>query len=133
MIVTVQKVALGVLTTPSTAITKETVLEAAGGAVRLRFEFDRDGAIYSGGVEFRGVRAYRFRAESHCTAWHIDGAYDTVAEVEGSDWVAELAAAEPDETWGHFEMHHYMLFIDSSGCYEVVGASWSLLPDVRVG
>lgn len=128
-----EKVALGALTTASTAITGKTVLEAAGGVVTLGFEYDRDGMIYSGGVQFHRVRAYRYRAESHCTAWHIEGTYDTIVEVKGSDWVAELAAAEPSETWGFFEMHHYMLFIDSAGCFEVVGRSWSLLPDVRLG
>jgi hypothetical protein len=126
------KIARGVLTTPSTAITKEVAMEAAEGSVSLRFEYDRDGVIYGGGVRFHRVRAYRFRTESLCTAWHIEGVYDTVAEIEDSQWVAELTTTEPRETAGFFEMRHYMLFIDSAGCFEVVGASWSLLPDARI-
>lgn len=126
-----RKVPLGLLSTPSTAITNEVVFEHARGSVKLNFEYDRDGLIYGSGVEFQGVRAYRFRAESHCTVWHIE-AYDTVTEIEGSEWVAELAAAEPEETGGFFEIHHYMLYLDSSGCYEVVGASWSILPETQV-
>jgi hypothetical protein len=61
----------------------------------------------------------------------IDGGYDTIAAVEGSGWVEELTSAQTKEWRGHFAMHHYMLYIDSSGCYEVVAASWSLLPDVQ--
>lgn len=70
-----------------------------GGSVTIRFEHDRDGLIYGSGLEIQRVRAYRFRAESHCMVWHIE-AYDTVTEIEGSEWVAELAAAEPEETGG---------------------------------
>jgi hypothetical protein len=126
------KIPRGLLTTPSTAITKEVNFQAFEGRVSLQFEYDRDGVIYRGGVQFQRVRAHRFRAESHCTLWHVEGVYDTVAEVEGSQWVAELKAAEPEYTGGSFEMHHYMLYIDSAGCFEVVGESWSLLPDVPI-
>ncbi len=126
------KKTLGVIPAPSTAITTEPVLEHAHGSLTIRFEYDRDEKIYRSGVEIQRVRAYRYRAESHCTAWHIE-AYDTLIEVEGSAWVAELAAAEPAETGGFFEMHHYMLYLDSAGCYEIVGATWSLLPEARVG
>jgi hypothetical protein len=85
--------------------------------------------IYGSGLDFHGVRAYRWRAESHCTLWHIDGVYDTVAEVKRSKWVAALTAAEPKESRGRFEMHHYMIYLDSSGSYEIIAASWSLLSD----
>jgi hypothetical protein len=127
-----RKVPLGVLPVPSTSFTSDAALEAPGGEVNLRFEYRRGGGRYRSGVHFEKVRAYRFRAESHCTAWHVDGAYDTVAEVEDSDLVAELMAAEPAETWGSWEMHHFMLYVDSAGCFEVVAASWSLLPEQRI-
>lgn len=126
------KTPLGVLTTPSTAITREATVTLADGDAVIRFDFDRDGQIFTGGVRFGGVRAFRSRAEGHCAAWHIDGAYDTVAQVEDSDWVAELMAAEPSQTWGQFPMRHYMLFVDGSGCFEVVAASWELLSDTPV-
>ena len=75
------------------------------------------------------MRAYRFRAEGHCTAWHVEGAYDTLAEVSGSGWVSELLSAEPAETWGRWEIRHFILYIDSAGCYEVAAQSWSWLPE----
>lgn len=128
---TAVKIPLGVLTAPSTDITKEPALDNSGGVISIRYEFDRDEIIYSGGVQFQKVRAYKFRAEGHCTAWHIDGAYDTIAVIEGSEWVEDLTSAQSKEWKGYFEMHHYMLYIDGSGCYEIVAASWSLLPDLQ--
>ena len=126
------KIPLGTLTTPSTAITKETAVEVVGATLTLGYEFDRDGRIFSGGVRFERVRAYRFRAESHCTVWHIKDAYDTIVEVSPSDWIAELLAAQPPGMGGDLEPHHYLLYIDSTGCFEIAAASWSLLLDEPV-
>jgi hypothetical protein len=123
---------LAEITTPSTAITGSTVLTLAGGGLTLRWEFDRDGFIYRAGLRFGGVRAHRHRAESYCTAWHIEGVYDTVAQIDGSEWVAELTDAQPVDRRGRFPMNHYMIYLDSAGCYEVVGADWALLPDEYV-
>lgn len=123
-----QKVALGEITAVSTAITDGPWLQTGDGGLTLRYEFDRDELLYHGGVAFHGVRAFRKRAESLCTPWHIEGAYDTVAEVRDSEWVAELSAVRPDQA-ARFPMTHYMLYLDSYGCLEVVAAQWSLLPD----
>jgi hypothetical protein len=49
--------------------------------------------------------------------------------VTGSDWVSELTAAEPTGTRGSWEMHHFMIYIDSAGCYEVAAQSWFLVPE----
>jgi hypothetical protein len=123
------KVPLGEISTPSTAITDGPRLTLGGGALTIRYEFDADEFIHRGGLEFRGVRAHRHRAESHCTAWHIEGVYDTVARIDGSEWVAELTDAQPVGHRGRFPMNHYMIYLDSAGCYEVVAADWALLPD----
>lgn len=113
--------------TPSTAITSDVVSVFDGGSLILRFQFDRGGALVWGGVAFKKVRAHQWRGESHCTAWHIEGAYDTVVELEDSPWGAELLMAEPAETWGRWVIRHFMLFLDSAGCYEVAAESVSLL------
>jgi hypothetical protein len=62
----------------------------------------------------------------------VKDVYDTVGEVMDSDWVGELAAAEPTERWGSWETHHFMIYIDSEGCFEVVAQSWSLVPEERI-
>jgi hypothetical protein len=127
-----EKVPRAMLPAPSTSFLSDVVFEHPGGEALLRFEFERDGAAYRGGFRFEKVRAYRFRSEGHCTAWHVEGAYDTLAEVSGSQWVSELLAAEPAETWGRWEIHHFMIYIDSAGCFEIGAASWSWLPEERL-
>lgn len=128
-----RKAPLAVLPVPSsTSFTTEPVFEHPGGEALLRFEYERDGADYRGGLRFERVRAYRFRAEGHCTAWHVEGAYDTLAEVSDSEWVSELLAAEPSETWGRWEIRHFILYVDSAGCYEIGAQAWSWLPEERV-
>jgi hypothetical protein len=47
------------------------------------------------------------------------------------DWVAELLAAEPAETWGRWEIRHFMIYIDSAGCYEIGAAGWSWVQEGR--
>lgn len=127
-----EKKQLGVLPAPSTSFT-DVAFEAHRGTVTIGFEFSRDEESYRGGLRFEKVRAYRAREEGHCTAWHVKDVYDTVAEVMDSDWVGELAAAEPAERWGSWEMHHFMIYIDSEGCFEVAAQSWSLVPEERIG
>jgi hypothetical protein len=120
-----------VLPVPSTSFTDVT-FEAHRGTVTIRFEFRHDGESHRGGLRFENVRAYRAREEGHSTAWHVKGVYDTLAEVMDSDWVGELAAAEPAERWGSWEMRHFMIYIDSEGSFEVAAQSWSLLPEERI-
>lgn len=127
------KVPVVQISTPSTAITSDVVSVFDGGSLTLRFQFDRDGSLVWGGVEFKKVRAHQWRAESHCTEWHIEGAYDTVVELEDSPWVAELLMAEPAETWGRWIIRHFMLFIDGAGCFEVAAESVGVLPEETAG
>jgi hypothetical protein len=127
-----QKVQRGLLPVPSTSFTSDVVLEAPGGYVALFFEFRRDGEAYRGGVRFEKTRAYQFRTESLCTAWHVEGVYDTIAEVVGSSWVGELIAAEHAGMPEPSDLHHYMLYVDSAGCFEFAAASWALLAEERI-
>jgi hypothetical protein len=126
------KKALATLPVASTALLSDATLEHPGGEVMLRFEFERDGGVIRSGLRFEKVRAFRFRAEGHCTAWHVEGTYDTLTEVSDSVRVGELLAAEPAEVWGRWEIRHFMIYIDGSGCYEIAAASWSWLPDERL-
>lgn len=49
-------------------------------------------------IQFSRVAAARKRAERCCRVWHIDGAYDTLVEVEDPPWVAEIRA-DTREQW----------------------------------
>lgn len=95
----------------------------------IRFQYYRDGALYRSGIRFRAMPAMRTRAERCCKAWHLEDAYDTLVEVENSSWVEEIRA-DTEEMWRHkWEMHHYMIYLDSAGCFEVVAESWEALPE----
>jgi hypothetical protein len=119
---TESKVAVASLPTPSTAITPGIEVVRVLGSIEIRYQFDRDGSLFRGVISFQKVRASRWRAEPYCTVWHIKDCYDTVAEVEGSDWVAELQQAQtiPGRPW---VMRHFMIYLDSAGCFEFVAES----------
>ena len=127
-----ERVPLATLPVPSTSFLSEATFYDLRGKTQLRYEVERDGVAYRAGLQFETVRAYRFRTEGHCTVWHVDGVYDTLAELLDSEWVGELLAAEPAETWGHWEIHHFMIYVDSTGCFEIAAQSWSWLPEERL-
>jgi hypothetical protein len=119
------------LSFPSTELEDVAFAEEAGGSVALAMVNYAATKPFTLGLRFLRVRAYRHRAESHCTVWHID-AYDQLMEVEDSEWVAELLEATPADMREDFEMHHYVIYVDSSGCYEIVAKSWEALPETVV-
>ena len=120
---------IGPLSPGQSAYTEDVVFTHPGGSAELRCVYEQDGQMVAGGLRFGRVRAYRFRAESHCTAWHIEDAYDTLVEVDPSEWVGELLAAEPSETWGQWKIRHFLIFIDGSGAYEVAAEDCEWLPE----
>jgi hypothetical protein len=124
-----RKVPLATLPTPSTAIVSDVELTTDGGSAALRFAFDRNGVIFRSGVSFSRVRASRWRAEGHCTAWHIEGAYDTVVEILESPWIDELQNSQSTRSIRSWTMRHFMLYLDSAGCFEFVAESYALLPE----
>lgn len=95
----------------------------------LRFEYHREGTAYRSGIRFNRVLATRTRAERCCTSWHIEDAYDTLVEVEGSSWVEEMRADTAERWRDEWETHHYMIYLDSAGCFEVIAASWDVLQE----
>lgn len=95
----------------------------------LRFQYYRDGKPYWSGIRFNRVLATRTRAERCCTSWHIRGAYDTLVEVEDSQWVDEMRADTAERWRDEWETHHYLIYLDSAGCFEVIAASWEVLPE----
>ena len=113
------------LPVPSTALEGSILFVDKGAEVTLVARFRENGKGRRTELSFSKVRAYRQRAEVHCTPAHIEGAYDTLVEVRESAWVAELLRDTPDRWRKAWLMRHFMIFIDSSGCYEVVAENWS--------
>lgn len=127
-----KKVPLATLSTPSTAFTSDAQLVSDGGSAVLSFDFDRDGLLLHSGVRFNRTWASRWRAESLCTAWHIEDAYDTIVEIAESPWLGELVAARSSSSREERTVRHFMLYVDSSGCFEFAAESFELLPEEPV-
>jgi len=112
---------------PSTSFTTEAYLDGQGISPAIRFGYEKDGVKHQGGIKFSRVSAVRARAERCCTSWHIEGAYDTLVQVEGSPWAEEIRADTTEQWRDKLEMHHYMIYLDSVGCFEVLAESWAAL------
>ncbi len=119
------KVALYTIPVPSTSLTTEAYLD--GRTPAIRFGYREGGVERRGGIKFSGVAAMRKRAERACTAWHVEGAYDTLVEVEGSSWVDEVRADTQEQWRNKWAMHHYMIYLDSAGCFEFIAESWAAI------
>jgi len=109
---------------PSTSFVTEAYWDGAGVSPAIRFSYEKAGVNYRGGIVFERVLAARERAERCCKAWHIEGAYDTLVEIEGSPWVEEMRGDTAEQWRSKWEMHHYMIYLDSAGCFEVIAESW---------
>ena len=90
----------------------------------IRFDFFRDCVAYRSGIRFLGTVATRTRAERACTEWHIQDAYDTLVEIENSPWVAEIRQCIPEAWQNQWQLRHFMIYLDSSGCFEVIADRW---------
>jgi hypothetical protein len=109
---------------PSTNFTTHAYLDMQGIQPAIRFGYRKDGVQHEGGIGFSKVCVLRTRAERCCTAWHIEDAYDTLVEVEASPWVKEIRADTAKQWRNKWEMHHYMIYLDSVGCFEIIAESW---------
>lgn len=111
---------------PSTSTVQEPELCTSASDLVLNLDFDDDGRNAPSCLRFRKQRAFRNRAEAHCTAWHVEGVYDTVCEVEASNWVEELRATTAPEWREFWTLRHFIVYIDGFGCLEVVAESVEL-------
>lgn len=108
----------------STSFTTEAYYDDQGIPPAIRFAYSKEGTRYQGGIKFNHVSAVLLRSERCCTKWHIEGAYDTLVEVEDSSWVQEVRA-DTGELWrDKWAMHHYMIYLDGAGCFEIIADSW---------
>lgn len=96
----------------------------------FRFQYIRDGAWYRSGIRFDRVAATRTRAE-RCSKLltEIDGGYDTLVEVLDSPWREEVRA-DMNPSWrDRWQTNHYAIYVDSYGSFELIAASWEILPE----
>jgi hypothetical protein len=118
-----QKIKVLELPLPSSAIIRGPNLRTDGGDLRLSMDFDNDGQMLSTSLRFVKDRAFRQRGEVYFTAWHVADTFDTVCEVQPSDWVKELRLASVLTARDQWVMRHFIIYVDNFGCLEVVAES----------
>jgi hypothetical protein len=121
------KKALYTIAVPSTDFNVEAYFDGKGASPAIRFGYKRDGLQHQEAITFSRVLAVRTRAERSCKAWHIEGAYDTLVEIEDSPWVKEVVADISEQWRDKWEAHHFMIYLDSAGCFEVIAESWTAI------
>jgi hypothetical protein len=120
---------------PSTAMyAPAATLSFDGGTLILHYDYyryrdDQLVGVFRSGLLFSRVRAFSHCVDYHCTPWQVEQSYDKLVEVEQSKWVAELKANAPASLRNQWDMHHYMIFLDSSGCYEIIAELWIALTE----
>lgn len=111
------------------AYTEHALFTSPVGEAELTCRYERHGSIHTSGLKFYGVHAFRYQAEVHCGLWHVDHAYDTLVEVEDSDWIDELIAADSTGFSRRTGIRHFLIYIDDAGAYEVAALSYEFLPE----
>ena len=114
---------------PSTAVIHGPTLVDQDRGLLLSMVCDDDGRERPVGVLFAKPRAFRKREETYCTGWHVKDVDDTVCEIRESDWVAELRSDAVSEWRDRWVMRHFMIYVDSFGCLEVIAESAALDDD----
>jgi len=114
---------------PSTNFTREAYLDCSGITPELRYGYESETAEYCARIRFEKVAALRTRSERFCSAWHIEGAYDTLVEVTESSWIAEILGDVPAQYRAEWMPRHFMIYLDSVGCFEFLAQSWEALQD----
>jgi hypothetical protein len=111
---------------PSTSFTQGAELCSES---EIKYSYRENGSNVNCILRFYGVSTQWSRTERCCTLWHIQDTYDTLVEVEDSEWSAEIKKAIPDHLQGDHEYNHYMIYLDSSGCFEFIADSWKLFEE----
>lgn len=116
----------GQLPFPSTDLLRDVECVSVGDTVRLLLAWDAEGGEDRYALTFHGVRASSHHSEAACSAWHIEGVYDTVCEVTPSDWLVQVRP-RVERVWpGVGALSHFMVYLDSDGCHEFLARSWNL-------
>jgi hypothetical protein len=121
-----EKTPLFTLPCPSTSAIRGPKLIDHDKGLLLALVCDDDGREQAEGVLFVKPRAFRKREETYCTGWHVKGAYDTVCEITASDWVTEMRNDAVLEWRDRWVMRHFIIYVDSFGCLEVIAESAAL-------
>jgi hypothetical protein len=111
---------------PSTEFIHEAKLYEGVGYYSIEYLYEKKDHLFLGGIRFYKVSVIRKRAERCCNVWHVEDTYDTLTEIQNSEWSAEILASTKQHLREDREYHHYMIYLDSVGCFEFIADSWEV-------
>lgn len=117
---------------PSNCINSSVSLTYKHGDAVILFDYydeEQDDKVYNGGILFESTVAHRHSSEKFTK--YISGSYDTLIEIEGSEWISELNTISP-ECMKKSELKHYVIYLDSYGLYEFIAQGFRLF-DIKEG
>ena len=99
-------------------------MEEDGGLI-ITFAYLNGKSRVRGKLLFLKPRSYRWRAEVHCTAWHIGNSYDAISEVMDSSWAQEIGNDTAKGWKDKWVLRHFKVYLDSWGAFEVLCEDFS--------
>ena len=95
----------------------------SGKDVLISYTFPtKENDFTNGEIRFKNVCAYRWTTHMSCSVEMIE-AYDKIVEIDSSEWAKELRELQIEKGYP-VQVHHYRVFFDSEGCYEIVAESF---------
>ncbi|WP_395374721.1 hypothetical protein [Marinicella sp. W31] len=92
------------------------------------FNSRKDSSKLIGQILFDSVISYSFRNTMHSRGY-ADGSYDSLVEIESSDWMKWLLEIEPPMIGNTVAgKKHFAVFFSENGYLEVVADSYKVLP-----
>jgi hypothetical protein len=129
-VIIASKQALYEIPVASTSFLREAYWDGATSSIRFAYELEYgetpEYQIREVQIKFRRPMLLVTRAESFCRVEHIEGCYDTLVEVTPSAWLQSEYTEEVQTKARMKELHHYMIYLDSVGCFELLAESFTV-------
>ena len=100
------------------------IVRLENGQLVIAYDYETDAGAYGWEeMSFAGIRGFSFTAAPDCSEDQV-AAYDRVQQIDSSPWLARTADAPKS-------IHHYRIYFDDVGCYDVLAATFEPPPSVR--
>lgn len=96
------------------------------GSILFRLTVDIDGRSEVGSLQFLSPRSYRWRAEVHCTGYHVTDCFLALCRVENSDWAEEIKRQTRDGWKDQWKLEHFIFFVPDFSSFEVLCEGWEV-------
>lgn len=115
---------------PSTSLWRNPWIEMESSHARIYLPYARDPGTYEWGLlDFPG--AYEFRYVHEFASEGLSkGCYDRLVELPNSPAAARVLKGVSFSARAITALHHYRLFLDDTGCFDIIATGWSYAANV---